>query len=594
MRSLARKISFGDLPLFLYFVAFLREYFWLVPDNYVAWPLTITAAGIAWYFYIRTRVLDEHRLHPSFWFIVGLPLLFLFSTRVAYPDTSFDVMTYHLVHAERALRGPLYIPGDIFFGQPWINPAPDILTGMMRYILGFRAGVVINLISLLWLGTVIDRILALRVSSAWLRSGLVLACLACEFLLGEINNYLVDLLALPLLMEALWLVLRPSLDEKSTVDTLPHFMLLIGMAVGLKLTSTVFALPICVLLIYRMSAVDGLRPTVAFRHILRFAALALAPMLVFAAYTMYRTGNPVFPLYNAVFRSPLLGTVNFYDGRYGPHGIFETIIWPVKMFLVPERLSELNMYTGRITIGCVLAILGLLLGRKDWRLGGLCFTMLVGAFLWSESSGYIRYGLFLEPLAGVLCVFLATALIERSGGARRLLAYGCTAIVGIALFAQCYRAAVLSYDHEWSGRVNCFRRRGCKADLAQLFRDRTLPLDDNERRLLANVDVWVESTPKTGGIMAVARPDVPGFTYVEEYYRGTGTKAEFRDSLERLRGKRFFTLVFREYMDQAQEYLSGKGFAVKGVDAIEIPYFSSTYDIPMFLIELEPPKLQDQ
>ena len=595
MKALAAKISFGDIPLLLYFTAFLREYFWIVPNNYVAWPLTLLSALTAWYFYIRTRAVDEHRVSISFWLIVGLPLFFLFSTRVAYPDTSFDVMTYHIVHSERALRGLVHIPGDMFFGQfPSIDPAPDVITGITRFLLGFRAGVVINFVAILWMGTVIDKILALRVRSHWVRSMLVLACVTCEFLLAEINNYMVDLLALPLLLEALWFILRPSEKDTRMSAVLPHFLLLIGMAVGLKITNFVFAAPMLAVLTYRLWRVDRRPIGAVIRLGVKFAALFIAPVFAYVLYITYRTGNPVFPLYNGIFRSPFWGALNFYDGRWGPKGLLETILWPVQMFLVPERLSELNMYTGRITIGWVLAILGLLLSRKDWRLGGLCFTMLVGTFLWSEGAGYIRYGLFLEPLAGLVCVYFIAALIERSAAMRRSIAYGIAAVAALALATQCYRAAVLSYDHEWSGRPNCFRQRGCRGDLAQLFTDRKMPLDTETQQLLANVDVWVESAPKVGGIMALARPDVPGFTYIEEYYRGTGSDAEFRDSLTQLRGKRFFTMVMRSDIDEAQQFLDRRQFTVKHIDNVDVPYFSETNKIPMLLIELEPPMPHDQ
>jgi len=595
VRAFAARISFGDLPLLIYFIAFVREYFWILPNNYIAWPLTACVSLGLWYWYIRMRPGQADHVHPSFWLIVGLPLLFLFSTRIAYPDLSFDVLTYHIVHSERALSGALYIPGDFFFAQfPSIDPASDMITGITRHVLGFRAGVVINLIALLWLGTVMDRILRLYISSGWIRSLLLLACVSSEFLLAEINNYMVDLLALPLLMEMLWIGIRPANDDRPPAADLSFFMLLGGMAVALKITNIVFVTPLLIFYAFRLWRVHGWPTLKNDSALARSAIFFIAPILPYVIYITYRTGSPVFPLYNKVFRSPLLGQVNIYDGRWGPRGLLETLIWPIKIFFVPDRLSELNMYSGRIGLGCLAAVAGLLIGRKDWRLGGLCFTMLVGSFLWSEGSGYIRYGLFLEPLGALVIVLLIVSLVTGRGGRRSIVAYPLAALLGVALVVQCYRGAVLSYDHEWSGRPNCYRQRGCRDGLAHLFRDRELPLNDDLRNRLAGVDVWVESTLKTGSIMTLAKPEVPGIGVVEEYYRGTGSQEEFRHSLELMRGKRFFSLVFRDDVADAKHWLASKRFAIKNIDEVDVPFFSTTDTLAMSLIELEPPRPQDQ
>ena len=99
------RVEFGDLLLFLYALVFVRQYLWIIGDNSVAWTLSVPLALFAWYFYVVTKPFPADKLGRSFWLAVGLPLLAVYSLRAAFPDHSFDVLSYHLLHAERSLRG---------------------------------------------------------------------------------------------------------------------------------------------------------------------------------------------------------------------------------------------------------------------------------------------------------------------------------------------------------------------------------------------------------------------------------------------------------------------------------------------------------
>ena len=107
-------------------------------------------AVISWYFYLATRQFPAEKFGRSFWLLVGLPLLGFYLLRAAFPDHSYDVFSYHLLHAERSLRGALYAPGDYFPTALPFNPVADTLTGISRLLLGFRLGTVINLLAMIW------------------------------------------------------------------------------------------------------------------------------------------------------------------------------------------------------------------------------------------------------------------------------------------------------------------------------------------------------------------------------------------------------------------------------------------------------------
>ena len=57
---------------------------------------------------------------------------------------------HHAIHGERpAMRGWPMLEGDFFPVRFPFNPAPDMLTGLFRHLLGYRLGTVVNLLALL-------------------------------------------------------------------------------------------------------------------------------------------------------------------------------------------------------------------------------------------------------------------------------------------------------------------------------------------------------------------------------------------------------------------------------------------------------------
>src|SRR6185436_805765 len=188
--TLASRVELGDVLLFAYIAVFVRQFLWIFPNNLLAWILTVPLAGICWYFYVSTRRFPAERFGRSFWLLVALPLLAVYALRAAFPDHSFDVLTYHLLNSERSLRGALFVHGDFFPTPAPFNPAPDTLTGISRALLGYRLGTLINWLVLVWAAQVTDKILRPYVRAAWLRAVCVLAVFLAEHLLFEVSTYM--------------------------------------------------------------------------------------------------------------------------------------------------------------------------------------------------------------------------------------------------------------------------------------------------------------------------------------------------------------------------------------------------------------------
>src|SRR5215204_5575536 len=206
LETFRSRLEFGDLLLTIYFVVVVRQWFNFLPNG-VAWSLAIVLAISFWIFYIINKEPLQDRTSIWLWLIVGAPLIFAFLLRAPVPDSSFDVWSLRLFHGERALRGYLYWPGEFFPTAAPFNPTPDMITSIFRHVLGYRLGTVVNLLVLFWIATVVDKLLRPYVTNDKLRAGAVLVVVAVEQVIFEINNYMPDLLALPLLLEATRLTL---------------------------------------------------------------------------------------------------------------------------------------------------------------------------------------------------------------------------------------------------------------------------------------------------------------------------------------------------------------------------------------------------
>ncbi len=114
--------------------------------------------------------------------------------------------------------------------------------------------------------------------------------------------------------------------------------LLIGVATGLKLVESFYAVGFALVLL----VLPG-RPAVRFARLLAGGGAGVAAVLLCAGFwflTLEReTGNPLFPFYNSVFRSPLLAPTFFGSSNFVPVGFWDAASFPFR-FLFDYRIAD--------------------------------------------------------------------------------------------------------------------------------------------------------------------------------------------------------------------------------------------------------------
>lgn len=594
-RSIREQIELGDFVLALYALAFVRQYFWVIDNDLLAWILSLLVTAVISFFYVSTRGLPAERFGRSFYLVVGLPLLGVYLLHAALPDHSFDVLTYHLLHSERSLHGPLYAPGDFFPSATPFNPVADTILGFGRVVLGFRLGTIINLIVLLWTGQIAEKILRPFVERPWLRAVCVLVALMSEQFFFEISTYMVDLLALPLMLEATLLTLRFD-EAKNRGANFARISLLLGAALAFKLTNLAVAFPLLAICAYKMTVGPERFKLRQISTSVAIAAVAfLAPLLPFSIYIFRLTGNPVFPVANGYFKSPYWPTSGGWDNRWGPQTFTEIITWPVLIWFKPDRLSELAVYSGRLSLACIVALGCLVLVWRNERARLLVIVLLSSAILWSAVAlGYSRYGLYEELLAGIVVVTITAIISRGESWARPSWRVALASIICIVLLAQAGLACRYTLQKEWGSRSNAIDNpKVHAAEIKLVLRDRDLGsfLAPADRALFDGVQMWLETCPKSTGFEVLLNPRAPVLAARQpEYFATRASWREFIRRIEQPAERKMFSLCLNEDLATAKEVIAQRGLELGAVTPVTVPFFSAADRIGMTLIEIRVPR----
>jgi len=583
------RLELGDVLIFFYVLVFVRQYFWIVDNNVAAWILTTIVSTIIWYGYVVTRQFQSDKFGTSFWLVVGVPLLIAYLIRAAFPDRSFDVLTYHLLQGERSLRGPLFQPGDFFHSVPF-NPAPDTITALSRTLLGFRLGTIINLLVMIWAAQLVDKTLRDYIDNSWLRSFAVLVIVLIENVVFEISSYMVDLLMLPLLLQATLLTLRSD-EAKNRLLNFTHIAFLLGAAMSLKLTTLAVAIPIFAICGFKMVVgPQSLKPRQILITCLAMFAAFLAPFAAFTAYIYKLTGNPVFPVANGFFNSPYWPVSGGWDNRWGPHTFWETIGWPILIWFNPERYSELGVYSGRLSFGFIIAFVGLVLAWKHRTVRTLCLLLIVSSFLWSLSAlGYSRYGIYQDLLAGIVVV-VVIAKLPLSKRWQTLVASLC-AVILVAQFVLSWK---YSLQTEWGLRTTVIKDPDLYLREAKsLLRDHSLTsfLRGEDKNRFEQVRVWFETGQKSTGFEVLLNPVAPIIAMRQpEFFLTRESWRKFISTVESGPQTGMYSICLKDDLVKAKQIITERGLETGEVISLDLSFFSTRDPIGIMLIEIHIPQ----
>jgi hypothetical protein len=197
--------------------------------------------------------------------------------------------------------------------------------------------------------------------------------------------------------------------------------LLIGAAVGLKLTNVVYALGAAAAV---LAASRPLKATFCLG--LGGAVGALATGGAWGLMLWREMGNPIFPLFNAVFQSPELVPTNIMDWELLPRGILDALAYPFYWLVGDNRSSEYPFRDARFAVATVLIVLGIgrslvtrtdIFTRRDTQ---FLLFFAVSYAAWLAVFSIQRYAIVLELLCAPLIVLLIARCLAGTPGSASL------------------------------------------------------------------------------------------------------------------------------------------------------------------------------
>jgi hypothetical protein len=353
-------------------------------------------------------------------------------------DVNWDWQNYHEYNAWAALRDRYDVDVVPAGFQTYFNP---LVYFPVYYLRHFLPAPVAGLIMGALHGLNLVLIYALvRVASAdgtrfWLIPAAILIAAVGPMTLSEIGTSFADILTALLVVAGVIAILS---TEKAPPPYAILGGLLIGAAVGLKLTNVVYALGAVA------AVLAAPRPALALVYLALGGAVGAAVTGGAWSLLLWREfGNPIFPLFNGVFNGRELQPLNILDLQFVPRSIADALAYPFYWLLGEHRSSEYPFRDARFAV--VVLLIPVAIAARVVRRGPpftrsdvqLFLMFGVSYFAWLGLFAIQRYAVTLELLCAPVIVLLVMRITQ---GFAPVASYGgaisAAIAVAIALWSQ--------------------------------------------------------------------------------------------------------------------------------------------------------------
>ena len=363
---------------------------------------------------------------------IGLLILIVIGiVKSTYPDTSTDTLSYHLIAQHPGFTNYFeehFAKGNV---QVWGFRLGDRMFYALRYLLGYRWGTLLNTmvlcISYFQINHLLNYCFTVR-GNEEIKKNYVAAFMSCSELWALLivliphsvymyGMYMVDILSVPVILEALRVLIEASRKKVKTSDIL-YFAFLMGFCFAFKMTNIVYVVPFCVIYIILVAKQLNVR------NFIGSAVLVAVPCLVYLLYSFHETGNPVFPYYNNIFQSAYFPAMH-YDFNEGnvEKNIIEKILWIFYTVIFPGSrqiglTSPYNLILGVGLISLILASICIVIGKcvkreiVNNRVAILTALVWFTAVIWGITTGHARYYILGMYLIGMLAYSLFVGVLS--------------------------------------------------------------------------------------------------------------------------------------------------------------------------------------
>ena len=330
-------------------------------------------------------------------------------------DANWDWQNYHEYNVWALINGRYDIDAIPPGFQTYFNPVVYFPWYYLRHFVpppygGLIMGAVHGLnLALIWR---LSRVLLGEAANACTVAAAVLLAAFGPMTLSEVGTSFADILTALPVIAGVTLILAAEQEQRTR--TLLLAGLLLGAAVGLKLTNVVFALGAAAAVLW------SARPALALGYLALGGVIGSAATGGAWSLMLWREfGNPIFPLFGGLFPSPEL-QASILDRQFIPRGLLDALAYPFYWLAGDPRSSEFYFRDARfaalwVAVPVAIAV-RLRSARAIFAQGDLQFlTFFAVSFTaWLGLFAIQRYAVALELLCGPALVLLLVRIMTSS------------------------------------------------------------------------------------------------------------------------------------------------------------------------------------
>jgi len=354
-------------------------------------------------------------------------------------DRNFDLLNYHFYQGYSLLNARYSVDIGAANLQSFLNPSVNLLAYLSLTHLPFPFSAwSILLIQITSIPAVVLLAKEVGCQLGYSRSfppaiPAIILCLLSPAWASELGTTFFSSWTAPLV---LWGVYLPFCSLKVSLGSglrIGVAGILFGLATGLKLTNAPFAVA-GFLMVVVLEYKNGWKNTILIGTYFLIACgigLALTAWWNWHLWSVW--GSPIFPLYNAIFKSEFFDFVNFRDMRWHFSSIADFIKFIVSSALGTDKTSEVLFADVRYLILFLLLTASFFCKpviKLSVQLKALIVFMALSLLLWAVMFAYQRYLIPLELMLGLVIWILIVRIIE-SERYRKLFITGVTILAAL-------------------------------------------------------------------------------------------------------------------------------------------------------------------
>lgn len=359
------------------------------------------------------------------------PLVFGMISLLLGADTNWDLQNYHLYNAFSLLNGKLDIDLAPAGFQTYFSPMLDVpyflaMQHLPPPLVGFLMGAIHGLNFVLLLG--ICRVALPKLTEQerfYIPTLLALAgCLTANFL-SELGSTMGDNLTALFCLGSILLALtsQKKSDDFIFSGSLMLFIagLLMGIAVGLKLTNAPYAVAVCLgLFVFQYTWLTRLKLAFLFGIGVLVGIGCLNGYWFYAMWLKF--GNPLFPQFNNIFQNPIAASVAVGDTSWLPKNLSQQIFWPFIISADAQKVGQIDIrqIIWALVYLLLIAFLIKAVYSKFFKKNAeeidpaekfVLGIVIVGFFVWMKLFSIYRYLVPLDLLAPLALFILCKAVL---------------------------------------------------------------------------------------------------------------------------------------------------------------------------------------